>query len=225
MLHHYDAIGLLRPARVNATGCRLYEATQLSRLNRIVALNNLTTRLASVEARLRVIESEGVMPEQEVTIKSLPALRLAKLTAEAESFDPSSISPVIQPLYERLYASLEAAGITPTGPGVAWYEALDGGRARVHAGAQVPASVRDDGPGNSGEFDVVVLPAVEQAATLIHHGVMYNVMPSVQALARWIDANGYTSTGINRKLYLDYGMSDDPSQWVTELQEPVVAAQ
>lgn len=57
MLHHYDAIGLLRPARVNATGCRLYEATQLSRLNRIVALKNLTTRLASVEARLRVIES------------------------------------------------------------------------------------------------------------------------------------------------------------------------
>lgn len=165
------------------------------------------------------------MPEQEVTIKSLPALRLAKLTAEAESFDPSSISPVIQPMYERLYASLEAAGITPTGPGVAWYEALDDGRVQVHAGAQVPASVRDDGPGNSGEFDVVVLPAVEQAATLIHHGVMYNVMPSVQALARWIDANGYTSTGINRKLYLDYGMSDDPSQWVTELQEPVVAAQ
>lgn len=256
-LHHYDAIGLLRPARVDSTGYRLYEATQLARLNRIVALKNLgfttetvsrildenlgagelrgmlrlrrgeladqlaadTVRLAAVEARLRVIEREGVMPEYEVTIKSLPALRLAELSAEAESFEPSSISPVIQPLYGQLYASLEAAGIKPTGPGVAYYEALDGGRVRVHAGAQVPATVRD------GAFDVVELPSVGQAATLIHRGVMDNVMPSVQELARWIDANDYTSTGLNRELYLDYGMGADPQQWVTELQEPVVTKQ
>ncbi|ALV47158.1 MerR family transcriptional regulator [Arthrobacter alpinus] len=255
MLHHYDAIGLLCPDHVDSTGYRLYEATALARLNRIVALKNLgftlktvsrildeslsaeelrgmlrlrreeledqlaagAARLASVEARLRVIESEGVMPEYEVTIKSLPALRLAELSAEAASFEPQSISPVIQPLYKRLYTALEAAGISPAGPGVAYYEALDGGRVRVHAGCPVPDSVRD------GEFDVVTLPAVKQAATLIHRGTMDNVMPSVQALARWIDSNGFTSQGLNRELYLDYGMSDDPEQWVTELQEPVAS--
>ncbi|PYI69684.1 MerR family transcriptional regulator [Arthrobacter livingstonensis] len=177
-----------------------------------------SARLTSVEARLHVIESEGTMPEYEVIIKPVPAVRLAELSAEAESFEPQSISPVIQPLYEKLYGALAAAGITPTGPGVAYYDELDGGRVRVHAGAQIPSSE------GSGAFDVVELPAVEQAATLIHRGVMDNVMPSVQALARWIDANGWVSTGPNRELYLDYGMGADPEQWITELQEPVARA-
>jgi DNA-binding transcriptional MerR regulator len=39
MLRHYDAIGLLRPAHVDpTTGYRSYDAGQLSRLDRIVAL-------------------------------------------------------------------------------------------------------------------------------------------------------------------------------------------
>ena len=42
MLRHYDAIGLLPPARVDPfTGYRSYQADQLSRLNRIVALRDL----------------------------------------------------------------------------------------------------------------------------------------------------------------------------------------
>ena len=44
-------------------------------------------------------------------------------------------------------------------------------------------------------------------------------MGTVQTLARWIDANGYRSTGYNRELYIEIG--EDPSSWVTELQEPV----
>ncbi|WP_125614727.1 MerR family transcriptional regulator [Specibacter cremeus] len=252
MLRHYDGIGLLRPARIDSTGYRLYEAAQLARLNRIVALKDLgftletvagilddapgaselrgmlalrrhelqqqlaadSARLAAVEARLRIIEKEGTMPEYDVTIKSLPAVRLAELSGVADSFEPASISPVIQPLYEQLFAELRTAGITPTGPGIAYYEAGTEGSVRVHAGCPIPAHA-------TGAFDVVDLPAVEQAATLIHRGPMDDVMPSVQALARWIEANGYTSTGYNRELYLDYGMGADPQQWVTELQEPV----
>ena len=38
MLRHYDATGLLRPTRVDpASGYRFYAASQLARLNRIVA--------------------------------------------------------------------------------------------------------------------------------------------------------------------------------------------
>jgi len=256
MLRHYDSIGLLRPAHTEATGYRMYEATQLARLNRIVALKDLgftletvaailddslsaaelrgmlrlrqnelreqlaadSTRLAAVQARLHIIESEGVMPENDVTIKSIPAVRLAELTGVANSFEPPSITPVITPMYQQLFEALQAAGVTPIGPGVAYYEPLEDGRVTVHAGCPVPAGTVAAG------FDVVDLPAIEQAATLIHRGRMDDVMPSVQALARWIEANGYTSTGYNRELYLDYGMGDDPQQWVTELQEPVVRA-
>lgn len=42
MLRHYDAIGLLQPAHVDgSSGYRFYEASQLARLNRVIALKDL----------------------------------------------------------------------------------------------------------------------------------------------------------------------------------------
>src|SRR5579859_7759594 len=156
MLRHYDALGLLRPAHVDRqSGYRSYDAAQLSRLNRIVALKELgftlqqigsilddkvsvgelrgmlrlrqaelqaqistdTARLARVEARLRIIESEGAMPADDVQIKRIPAVRVAEMTAIADSFEPESITPVIGPLYDRLFQELCRAGVTPAGPG------------------------------------------------------------------------------------------------------------
>lgn len=179
------------------------------------ALEADLARLSSVEARLQTIESEGVMSEFEVIIKAVPAVRLAVLRAEVDGFEPKYITPVISPLYDKLYASLGAAGITPVGPGLAFYEELDGGKVRVNAGAAISSAVVD------GPFDIVELPALEQVATLIHHGPMDYVMPAVQAIARWVDAHGWVAQGLDRELYLDYGMGDDPSKWTTELQQPV----
>ncbi|WP_049560504.1 MerR family transcriptional regulator [Nonomuraea sp. SBT364] len=53
MLRHYDALGLLRPAHVDpATGYRSYQAAQLARLNRLVALKDLGFTLEQVKAIL-----------------------------------------------------------------------------------------------------------------------------------------------------------------------------
>ena len=49
-----------------------------------------------------------------------------------------------------------------------------------------------------------------------------SITPVIQTLARWIDENGYRSTGYPRELTLEY--SDDPDKWVTELQEPITPA-
>jgi effector-binding domain-containing protein len=48
---------------------------------------------------------------------------------------------------------------------------------------------------------------------------MDNVMATIQTLARWIDENGYRSSGHVRELTLE--CPDDPDKWVTELQEPI----
>jgi DNA-binding transcriptional MerR regulator len=256
MLRHYDAIGLLPPARVEpATGYRMYDAAQLARLNRIVALKDLgftleqvrsildekvsvdelrgmlrireadlqsrlaadTARLRQVEARLRLIEEEGAMPTDDVQIKQIPGVRVAELTATADSFEPESIGPVIQPLYDELMKTLERANVTPTGPAVAYYED-DDDRIVVHAAIPVNAVASP-----TYDFAIVDLPPIEQAATIVHRGPMDDVMATIQTLARWIDANGYRSTGYNRELYLDYGCGDS-SGWTTELQEPVATA-
>jgi DNA-binding transcriptional MerR regulator len=257
MLRHYDALGLLEPAHVDpAAGYRSYEAAQLARLNRIVALKDLgftlqqvrsildhqvsveelrgmlrlrqaelqsqiaadSARLAQVEARLQVIEREGAMPADDVQVKRLPAVRVAALTGQAAGFEPAAITPVIQPLYDELFARLRRAGLAATGPAVAWYEdAPDGEGVLVHAGVPV------DAPAGGGlDVQVVDLPEVEQAATIVHHGSMDGVMATIQTLARWIDANGWRSLGYNRELYLE--PCEDRDAWVTELQEPVTTA-
>ncbi|MGW7535800.1 MerR family transcriptional regulator [Amycolatopsis sp. NPDC054798] len=257
MLRHYDATGLLRPARVDpASGYRYYTAAQLARLNRIIALKGLgftlqqvqaivdekvgtgelrgmlrlrraeletamaaaEARLVQVEARLRAIESEGHMPANDVVLKNVPAVRVAELAATAASFEPEDVGPVIGPLYDELFRSLGAAGITPAGPGVAYYEDSPEGSGRicVHAAVQVSAPVQD------GAFRVHDLPPLGQAATIVHHGSMDAVLPAAQTLARWVDAHGYRATGHPREINLECPENRD--DWVTELQVPVVQA-
>ena len=156
------------------------------------------------------------MPAEDVQIKRIPAVRVAELTATAASFEPESIGPVITPLYEELRERLDRAGLTPTGPDIAYYEdSPDGEGVLVHATIPVDAD-----PGEDHDFAIVDLPEIEQAATIVHRGAMDEVMPTIQTLAHWIDANGYRSVGYNRELYIELGKNRD--MWVTELQEPII---
>jgi DNA-binding transcriptional MerR regulator len=254
MLRHYDAIGLLRPARVDpASSYRYYRAEQLTQLNRIVALKELgfslnqvrsilhddvsaeelrgmlrlrraeletvmaeaAARLAQVEARLRTIESENRMPD-DIVVKSLPAIRVAELTGTSGSFDPGEIGPVVRGLYEDLRSRLDVAGVAVTGPGVTRYEDVPGsGAISVHAGLPVAAGVDHiDG------VRIVDLAGVDSAATIVHCGSMDDVLPTVQALARWLGANGYPFTAQHAR-ELSLACPQDRSQWVTELQVPI----
>lgn len=258
MLRHYDAVGLLRPVRVDEfTGYRYYAAAQLTRLNRIIALKELgfslqqvaemldervsvaelrgmlrlrrtelaaalaadAARLTQVEARLRTIESEGVMSADEVVLKRVPTVRVAELAAEAQELLPEHITPVIGPLIDRLCQALDDAGVRPVGPCVAHYEPLGEGEASpVMVHASLPVDVEPD---SGFGFDVVELPELPSAATIVHRGSMDNVMATLQKLAHWIEANGYRSTGTAREVTLS--VEGGPDHWVTELQEPVEA--
>ncbi|HZE29971.1 MAG TPA: MerR family transcriptional regulator [Actinoallomurus sp.] len=254
MLRHYDAIGLLRPARVDpASGYRFYAATQLTRLNRIVALKDLgftlqqvqkildervrtdelhgmlrlrraelearmsadAARLTRVEARLRMIESEGHMSTSEVLLKPIPSVRVAELTGTAASYQPEDIGPVIQPLYPELDRRLAQAGVAVTGPGIAYYEDSPEGTITVHACLPVSVTPREEY-----DFAVVNLPAIETAATIVHRGSMDEVVATGQVLARWLDTHSHRATGYARELYLDCPPGA-PDRWVTELQTPV----
>ncbi|MEV7493170.1 MerR family transcriptional regulator [Streptomyces anulatus] len=193
---------------------------RLRRAELAEAVAAASARLTRVEARLRSIESEGHMPADDVVIKTVPAVRAAELTGTAASFQPQDIGPVIGPLYDRLLPLLEGAGLRPTGPGIARYEdAPEGGGAIVvHAGVTVSAPV---GPVGDTEVRVVELPPFE-AATIVHRGAMDDVLSTTHTLARWLDANGYRSTGYSREVNLE--CPPDQGSWVTELQEPVAKA-
>lgn len=256
MLRHYDALGLLRPAQVDQiNGYRGYEAAQLPRLNRIIALKDLgftlqqvqsildekldvaqlhgmlrlrraeleagvaadLDRLARVEARLSMIESEGLMPVNDVIVKRVPTARVATLSAFAASWEPDAIGPVIQPLFAELCRLLEEVGLTQTGPGIAYYEVASDG---VQVYAAKPVSTELSPASDIAGLAVVDLPEVE-AATVVYHGSMYKADAVWQELATWTEANAYTGVGYPREVTLEFVPGDD-DRMVTEFQQPVV---
>jgi DNA-binding transcriptional MerR regulator len=178
-------------------------------------------RLTSVEARLRTIEREGRMSAEDVIVKPVPPVRVAELSATAAGYGPEHIGPVISPLYPRLFQRLELAHVTPAGPAMAYYEPEpDEAADAVTVHAAVPVAT---GPHPGQEFWVVDLPAIAEAATIIHHGSMDEVMYSLQTLARWIQDHGYRPVGYHREVYLDYD-PDKADQGVTELQVEIAKA-
>src|SRR5580693_5482797 len=87
MLRHYDATGLLRPAYVDpGSGYRYYEASQLARLNRIIALKDLGFTLEQV----RVMLDEQVSAEQ---LRGMLRLRHAELQSRIAA-DTSRLAQV-----------------------------------------------------------------------------------------------------------------------------------
>ncbi len=175
-----------------------------------------TARLARVEARLLTIEDEARAPVDGIVVKRLAPVRVGELAGPAASFEPEAITPVIQPLYGSLWPLLAAAGVCAAGPALAYYEDAPAGDGAVIVHAAVPVVAE---PGGDHGFSLVDLPGVDHAAVIIHHGSMNDVLSTGQALARWIDASGYRAAGYVREVTLEW--SEDPDQWVTELQQPI----
>jgi DNA-binding transcriptional MerR regulator len=102
MLRHYDETGLLKPAHVDpTTGYRSYSASQLARLNRLVALKELGFTLRQVRQllddevsaeqlrgmlRLREAEIENQIAASEARLADVRA-RLALIAEESACAD------------------------------------------------------------------------------------------------------------------------------------------
>ena len=168
-------------------------------------------RLDRVQARLRLIDAEETMTHPDVITKTVPATTAVGLTAIAASATQEDVGPVVGPMYPPIMQHLAAAGVTPTGPSIAYYtpapesseDAL-----RVHVTFPVAA---DSVPG----LERVAIPAAE-VASAIHHGPIEGVDAAYQLLHAWVRNHGFTDTGRAREVYLE--CPDDTSEWITEIQ-------
>ncbi|MFD3594643.1 GyrI-like domain-containing protein [Nocardia sp. NPDC058640] len=151
---------------------------------------------------------------EDVTIKSVPAVRVAEMSSWAAGFGPHAISPVIGPLFSELSDRLEKAGIPIAGPAIAWYERRDDGTVGVHA--CVPVDVEPDA---APDFSIVELPALDQVAASVFHGNVSGIGLAWEALECWVKDNGYSADAPCREVTLTW--TPDPNGWVTELQQPV----
>lgn len=249
MLRNYDELGLLVPAQVDPwTNYRSYNAGQLARLNRIVALKDLGFTLEAVgrliEDEVGVEQLRGMLKlrreelatELHDTTERLAAVerRLALIEGEGQM---SNRDFVVKALPAQRLAELSAtvsgqeeisAAVGPLFDRVV--------RALLASGAQPGTGVgyyltTDDGMDchagfrYAGEpadgFVIGELPAVAEAVTLVHLGSMATIGASWQAVGGWLDENGAEPAGPCREIYLETPM-DDPDAWVTELQQPFV---
>ncbi|MBE6754341.1 MAG: MerR family transcriptional regulator, partial [Ruminococcaceae bacterium] len=114
-LHHYDAIGLLKPTAVTEAGYRLYDDTAIARLQSILLFRELQFPLRDIKAML---DNPDFSPEQaleqQITLLELRQAHIAGLIAYAREikekgvsamsfkpFDKSEINEYAQEVKER----------------------------------------------------------------------------------------------------------------------------
>ena len=251
-IRYYDEIGLLKPLKVDRfTGYRYYSADQLPRLNCIIAMKKLglsleeirniidnsfslenmkdllilkraelrarvneeQSRLEQVEKLLEQIMKEGKMPDYQVIIKKIPAMKIASVRGTVPSYSDISI------LWDKICPVFEKHMSIINGPPLAIYHDMEYREKDVDIEVGIPLSAYPSLPEPIRVHD---LPAVTEAASMIHRGPYEKIHEAYQAMMAWCEANGYELAGPDREVYLTSpGDTKEPDEYVTELQQPV----
>ncbi len=253
-LRYYDETGLLKPVNVDQfTGYRYYSASQLGRLNRILALKDLGLSLEeigtmlqedlSVEQisgilRLRQAEAQTRLHEMQAQIQRVE-VRLRQLEKEG-----------VEPMYDvalKMIPAQRVAYFRRVAPSYAGVGELFGelfgyiGRLQVRPTGPT-ILIMHDPEFREQDVDIeVAIPVAApvptgtpladrvlpetQAACVIHQGAYDGVGTAYNAVMAWLEPNGYKIAGPCRENYLQ-SPSDtvDPAQYVTGIQVPVERA-
>lgn len=174
-------------------------------------------RLIRIEAWLQTFEQETTMPAYDVVLKKVAPLQVAQLRGTTPSME--QIGPTLNHLFDQVRGYITQQGATCTGTGITLYYDTE---MRDHD-ISVGACMAFDGSLSDGEqVKVETLPGVETMASVIHRGTFVTLNLAYNAILKWIEANGYTISGPNRELNLEFERGGDQSKFVTEVQFPVV---
>ncbi len=253
-LRFYDEMGLLKPVEVDRmTGYRYYEFDQLARLYRILALKDLgfsleeigrllegdlsteqmrgmlklrqaeirqqmaeeAERLERVGRWLKQIDQEDFMSKYDVVIKKIEPMKVAAVRGVVPQ------PPDQRSLWDELMGYLDSQRAQMVGTPFALYHDPETKERDWDIEVCMPVA---DGVAPSGSIRVYDLPGAEKMACVVHTGPFATIGEAYDALAKWIDANGYHITGPVRELNLrcpePLGNQNDPNT-VNEIQFPV----
>jgi effector-binding domain-containing protein len=253
-LRYYDKIGLLRPAEVDRfTGYRYYSASQLPRLNRILALKDLGLSLEQIgqllEDDLTPDQIRGMLRLKQVEIEAQvqeEQARLARVERRLRQIEQEEAMPT-QEIVIKTIPAQSVASVRDTVPvgglGQLFGEVFGYLGQRGVNPVGPPVGIYHDQEFREEAVDAEVavpvagsvpegervkareLPGAEQMACLVHEGSYETVGGTYGQLMKWIEANGYRVTGPCREVYLQGPESGgDPSTYVTEIQFPVEKA-
>ncbi len=251
-LRYYDEMGLLKPIAVDRfTGYRLYEYSQLSVLNRILALKDLGFSLEEIgrllDDGLSVEQMRGMLKLRETEARQRvreETERLQRVEARLRQIEQedgmSKYDVVIKSVDAVKVASVRDVVPTPPEQGGLWNELaayLAQQRVRPNGACftlyhdeeykerdwdlEVCEPIADE-VSESKRVKVRTLPAANVACA-IHHGPFVTINEAYAAIGKWIDANGYRIVGACREVYLKEAKngSQTDPDTVTEIQFPV----
>ena len=94
-LHHYDAVGLLKPAKVTEAGYRLYDETSLQRLHTILLLRQLQFSLNEIREILDRPDFDPMEAlDQQIQLLELQKQHLEDLIAHARTIQKTGVIPM-----------------------------------------------------------------------------------------------------------------------------------
>lgn len=212
-----DQIQRMIHDQINADEIRGMLALRKSQIEQV--LNEEITRLHMVEARLRQIEHEGELREDDVVIKTLPSrpyLSTRKILPDL--FD---VRPLARELRARLPMRLGAKNLGNFTV-VLHGDAFRMKNADIELGYLLNDQVESPLRLPSGEqIETTLLPGVETAATAVRLGPFENGYEPYAALGRWVEDNDYQLAGPAREEFLVLP-TQSPEQAVVEIQIPVI---
>jgi DNA-binding transcriptional MerR regulator len=251
-LRHYDKLGLLVPLHVDdQTGYRYYSASQIPRLNRILAFKETGFSLQEIRLALQNEMSNSGMIDTLTHKKDeiLAAIRMeqAKLMRleacikilEQEDYQ-MDYDIVIKHTTPFKAASIRDRIPTYSAQGDLWNELArylnehhvkiiapcyaiyhDHGFKEKDIDVELVETVAEFGP-SSDRVKFKMLDEVQEMACAVHKGPYEELHLAYNAISVWLEENQYQITGPVRECYLK-GNWDEPSptQWITEIQFPV----
>lgn len=252
MLRHYDEIGLLKPVETDpSTGYRYYRAGQLPVAGRIAALKEMGFGLTAIremlscfddpakleaylrsqrmellalreetERRLRLLDTAQDRLRKEksmkydVTLKTLPQRYAACVRMTIPSYEQEGM------LWKTLRDETGSMDLVPGDPCYCSVAYLDGEFKEHDVLAEAQKTVK----GHYADTQNVkfrTLPPVTFASAAFK-GPYDQIAPANEAVAHWVEANGYAFDGAMFNIYhVSPRDTDDPNEFVTEVCYPV----
>jgi effector-binding domain-containing protein len=250
-LRLYDEMGLLKPIQVDQfTSYRYYCASQLPRLNRILAFKDLGFSLEQIlkllDEDLSPAEIRGMLRLKQAELQhyiETEQARLARVETRLHQIERegsmSNYDVVIKKIEPFKVVSIRETLPSYSAVGRLFNELFEFLQQNgIKPGSYCAAIWHDpeykesdvDGEaaisidssliGNE-RIQVYELPGWEAMACTIHQGSYRTIDRAYNALLAWIQANPYKIVGSYREFYIQGGDEQDNESYITEVQFPV----
>lgn len=250
-LRLYAEMGLLAPISVDSsTGYRFYSASQLPRLNRILAFKDLGFSLDQIAQllneqisldqmrgmlRLKHGEMQQHIEEEKARLLRVEA-RLKQIEQEGmmsdyevtlKRIEPMTVASIreVLPNYFAIGSLFQELYGYLAQQGIAKFEYdagiwHDQGYKESDVDGEAVLAINQPVP-ETDRIKVYELQGYNKTACIVHHGSYNTLKKSYQHLLTWMENNGYRCIAPNREFYIQGGPEPDNESYVTEIQFPV----